>query len=106
MRHTNQTKMLKRAVTLTAAAIFCSIILFVGILTAFVRMHSRISGHNITMPYIEKNSQGQAVLHFFGKSAKFNVQTEYDKSDKRYALLFLYPDDSSLIISIFETLCE
>lgn len=98
--------MLKRAVTLTAAAIFCSTILFVGILTAFVRMHSRISGHSITMPYIEKTSQNQAALHFFGKTAELDIANAKYNFDKYRTLIILYPDDSSLIFSLFEVIYE
>lgn len=106
MQNRKQGKMLKRAVTLTAAAIFCSIILFTGILTVYVRIHSTLSGAEITMPYIEKTSQGQARLHAFGTNVDFKTQAEYDEFDKRYALLFLYPDDSSLVLSLFETIYD
>lgn len=106
MQHKKQGEMLKRAVTLTAAAIFCSIILFTGILTVFVRIHSTLSGTEITMPYIEKTSQGQARLHAFGTNIDFTTQAEYDEFDKRYIFLFLYPDDSSLVLSLFEAIYD
>lgn len=100
-------KMQKRAVTFTAAALFCLIILFAGIFSAFVRIHNTLGSRELSLPIIEKTSQGQARFSVLDYKKDFDTEFVFDEENKKaYTLLFLLPDDSCIILSLFDMLCE
>ncbi len=95
-------KLQKRAVTFTAAALFCLIILFAGIFTAFVRIHNRLNYTSLALPIVQKTDEGEAQFSILAYSQNIDIESLSNVDDKNAVYLILLPDDSSIVFSVFE----
>ncbi len=106
MNYIQRRKLQKRAVTFTAAALFCSIILFAGIFTAFVRIHNRINYTPLSLPILQKTDEGQAQFSVLTYSKNIDIESLSNIGDKNGVFLILLPDDSSIIFSFFDIIYD
>lgn len=102
MYRTRKQKLQKRAVTFTAAALFCSIILFAGIFTAFVRIHNTISDDYLHLPILQKTDEGQVQFSILSHTETIDIQKLNSIDDSYAAYFMLLPDDSGIIFSFFD----
>lgn len=102
MYRTKKQKLQKRAVTFTAAALFCSIILFAGIFTAFVRIHNTISDDYLHLPILQKTDEGHAQFSVLSHTETIDIQSLNNIDNSRAVYFILLPDDSGIIFSIFD----